>query len=212
LGGPDGDRNAVFWLKSRPPTESSRHEVSNGWSVVDEYKLNVNLGYDATVGPKGDINFNYTHRFTAEYSEKRDITDWSVIEKTDPETSEGNWQFYQQWPTDMMILDTENFPTYWELFFEKAWNPCKVKDVPNLSKYTMTTHNTMLWGVDPSKGSVNGRELPVTFKIQLKPCYTGITCEDYNGHHTMVQDCFNYDNLEYTLNVANLNNIVFSQE
>jgi hypothetical protein len=109
----------------------------------------------------------------------------------------------------MRILNSGNFGKYWPLFYDDAWNPFKVKDVPNLSKCTMTTHNTMLWGVNPKLLSRDGRYLPITFKISLYPCVTAISCENFDGHHKIIQDSFNHE-IEYSLNIADLNNIIYS--
>jgi hypothetical protein len=60
----------------------------------------MNLGFKGEL-VYGDLSFNYTHTFTASYSESREITDWSVIETTDPVASTGRWHYFQQWPVDM---------------------------------------------------------------------------------------------------------------
>ena len=64
------------------------------------YACVVNLGFKGKA-VYGDVKFNYTHTFTASYTETRDITDWSIIENTNPVQSTGVWRYYQQWPVDM---------------------------------------------------------------------------------------------------------------
>lgn len=77
------DPDNVFWLKSSPPTQNTKHEVGRSWSSTDSFQMSMNLGFKGEQ-VEGGLNFNYTKSFTASYSESREITDWSVIENTDP--------------------------------------------------------------------------------------------------------------------------------
>lgn len=90
------DHDSLFWVKSMPQTENSNHEIGRSWSVVDEIKMNINLGFNAKVGAEGDVYFEYSNTFTVVYHEKSDISDWTVFEMTNPLTSEGHWKFFQQ--------------------------------------------------------------------------------------------------------------------
>jgi hypothetical protein len=134
--------NSIFWVKSSPSTQNTKHEVGRSYSSTDSYSFSMNLGFEGK-NVKGGMNFNYTKSFTASYSESREITDWSVVEDTDPASSTGQWHYFQQWPVDMLVNRADNFPQNWEQYYERPWGPCKVRDVPNLSRFALTTHDSM---------------------------------------------------------------------
>lgn len=94
------DPENLFWIKSSPPTQNTKHEIGKSWSSTDSFSLSMNLGFKGELF-SGGLSFNYTHTFTASYSETREITDWSVVEATDPVSSVGVWSYYQSWPVDM---------------------------------------------------------------------------------------------------------------
>jgi hypothetical protein len=98
----DGSANPdqLFWIKSSPPTQNTVHEIGKSWSSTDSFSMSMNLGFEGKLF-KGGLNFNYSHTFTASYSESREITDWSVVEATNPVSSTGYWNYYQSWPMDM---------------------------------------------------------------------------------------------------------------
>lgn len=52
----------------------------------------------------GGIKFKHYKSFSASFSERRELTDWSVVENTDPGSSLGRWKYHQQWPVDMYKL------------------------------------------------------------------------------------------------------------
>lgn len=155
-GNPDPEN--IYWIKSSPATQNTKHEEGRQEKSTDEYEFAMNLGcvidtfdlsnttlnfsYDGEV-VKGDVHFKYTHTFEASYHETREITDWSVVQNTNPLRSTGEWLYHQTWPVDMLQYGHNNFPQYWELFYASAWNPCRVKQVPNLSKYAFDTHNSI---------------------------------------------------------------------
>ena len=203
-GEPDSDN--IFWIKSNPPTQNTQHTIGQKWESTDSFSLGMNLGFKGEE-VSGGINFNYTKTFTASYSEKRDITDWGVVENTNPVVGRGDWRYSQSWPVDMQINRDRNFPRNWEQFYAQPWNPCIVKEPPNLSRYALGTHDTMVWAVRPQLNSNDGRYLPVNFDVQLSGIVTAITCEIYDGHHKMAQWDFEFTDMNWTLNVAGLNNI-----
>lgn len=103
----------------------------------------------------------------------------------------------------------ENFPRNWEQFYEQSWNPCRCKIVPNLSRYALTTHNSMVWAVNPKLRSADGKNLPVRFNIELGSAITAHTCEIYDGHHKMFQMHYGFGDMNWQVNVADLNNIQY---
>lgn len=139
------DQIFSFYIKYKVnfQVEYFRHTVEDSWSSSDEYHLGLNLGFDAVAGLKFGMHFNYTHTFTASYSEKRDITDWSVVEQTDAVSGDAKWSYYQQWPVDMLRNSVSNFPSNWQQFYSEPWHPCKVKSPSNLSKYAFGNHNSV---------------------------------------------------------------------
>lgn len=172
------DPSNLFWIKSNPPTQNTQHTVGRSWESTDSYSLSMNLGFKGEV-VHGDITFNYSHTFTASYKESRDITDWSVLENTDPIDSTGSWNYYQQWPVEMRSNSVDNFPGIWEQYFDQPWNPCVVKDVPNLSKYALTTHNSIVWGITPVLRRQRGNKmsLPIKFSLKFCPRLSAHACE-----------------------------------
>ncbi|KAI3646577.1 hypothetical protein MP228_009505 [Amoeboaphelidium protococcarum] len=200
------DPDNVFWLKSSPPTQNTKHEVGRSWSSTDSFQMSMNLGFKGEQ-VEGGLNFNYTKSFTASYSESREITDWSVIENTDPVQSRGLWRYSQSWPVDMMHNMVDNFPKRWPEYYEQAWNPCRCKTVPNLSQFALATHNSMVWGIKQKLLSEDKRRLPLRFKLSLKPKASAHTCEVYDGHHKMAQWRIEFNDMEWIVNVADLNNI-----
>lgn len=138
----EADPENIFWIKSSPPTQNTQHTVGKSWESKDTYSTSINLGFKGKE-VHGDFNFNYTHTFTTSYSESRDITDWSVVENTDPVHSKGKWLYYQQWPVDTLRHSLPSFPQDWPMYYEQQWNPCRVREVPNLSLYALGTHNSM---------------------------------------------------------------------
>lgn len=196
----------VYWIKSSPPTQNTQHTVGHSWSSTDSYSLSMNVGYDGQ-NFKGDLSFNYTHTFTASYEEKRDITDWSVVENTDPVVSTGRWRYYQSWPVDMLQNNYKNFPRNWESYYEQSWNPCRVKTPPNLSMYALGTHDSMVWAINPSLRSKDGRNLPIRYTLTFKPVLTALSCEIYDGHHKLHQVSLDPQTVGWNVNVADLNNL-----
>jgi hypothetical protein len=111
-----------------------------------------------------------------------------------------------------LFNNVDNFPQNWEQFYEKAWNPCRCKIVPNLSQYALTTHNSMVWGLKPELRSADGKSLPVVFRVGLSPRVTAHTCEVYDGHHKMLQSWSNFEPMSWLVNVADLNNINWNEK
>jgi len=202
----EADHENVFWIRSSPKTQNTQHTIGRSWSSTDAYSMSMNLGFTGKV-VSGSMNFNYTHTFTASYSESRDITDWSVVENTNPVSGTGQWRYYQQWPVDMLQHNVQDFPRVWEQYYEQSWNPCRVKDVPNLSKFALATHNSMVWAVNPRLRSKDMKQLPIRFTMSFLPKVTAHTCEVFDGHHKLAQSYLEFADMAWDVNVADLNNI-----
>ena len=200
------DNDNLIWIKSSPKTQNTQHTIGRSWESTDSYSFDMNLGFTGKV-LSGGLKFNYTHTFTASYSESRDITDWSVVENTNPVAGTGQWKYYQSWPIDMMANSVDNSARNWEQYFEQSWNPCRVKDVPNLSKYALGTHNSMVWAVSPALRSRDLRHLPIKFVLSFFPKVTAHTCEVFDGHHKIAQSNVPFNDMGWNVNVADLNNI-----
>jgi hypothetical protein len=200
------DPDHIYWIRSSPETQSTEHTIGRSWQSNDHYALSMNLGYNGKDW-SGGMKFDASHTFTASYTENRDITDWSVVENTNPVSSTGQWRYHQKWPVDMLLNDLDTFGRTWEFYFERPWNPCQVRDVPNLSKYALSTHDSMVWAIDPTLRAPRSRELPIKFQLALTAKVAAHTCEVYDGHHKMAQANAEFNDMGWTINVADLNNI-----
>lgn len=106
-----------------------------------------------------------------------------------------------------MVNRLEDFPRNWEQYYAQSWNPCVVKDVPHLSKFSLKAHNSMVWGVTPALRSRDGKKLPIRFRLSFVPTVFAHTCEIYDGHHKLGTSSMKFDDMTWLINVADLNNI-----
>jgi len=201
------DGNKFYWVYSKPPTQNNNHQEGQTSTISDQYSASFNLGFSGE-NVNGGFSFSNTQTFTTSYTVTTDITDWSVAETSDPVTSSGSWKYYQSWPVDMSRHNLDTFAQDWEKYYSSSWKrTCAIKEVPNLSRFTMQTHTSMMWHADPSL-----RTDPKTLNLDVwLPSHvvgTALTCTDFNGHHMMSQGRADF-NKNWVVNVADVANMVY---
>jgi len=202
-----GDENRFYWIYSNPPTQNNVHHEGQSSSISDQYSASFNLGFNAQ-DVTGDMSFGYTQTFTTTYTVTTDVTDWSVVETSDPVASSGSWKYFQSWPVDMSRHNLDTFAQDWEQYYSSSWKrTCAIKEVPNLSRFTMQTHNSMMWHADPSLRT-DPKTLNVAVWLPSRVVGTALTCTDFNGHHVMSQNSANF-NPSWVINVADVANMVY---
>ncbi|KAH3764284.1 hypothetical protein Pelo_3858 [Pelomyxa schiedti] len=202
-----GTSDGFYWSFSQPPTQNNVHVDGQTETITDSSSKTFSLGFNGECTSKG-WSFGSTESFTSSYSYSTDITDWSTVETSDAVARRGSWKYYESWPVDASLHDLDTYGADWEIYYSEPWDPCTLKQTPNLSRYTSQTHDSVMWTAESDLVNPYG-ELDIEFKLNTDITVTGVTCTNYNGHHMMCQTPVNYGNT-WILNIANLNNVLYN--
>jgi len=162
--------STYYWAQSSPST------VDQIISTTDSVTESVSLEIDMTVdGPSSKISVSWT----ASTSTTSEISQWGIVEDTNPINSSTAWSFHQQTPYDPSELQWSNFGSWWE----QAYNGGNVNVVPDLSTNTLQIHTISAWYAAGSLRSSTGT-LPIVTTTARNHDVSIVANPGYlNSHH-----------------------------
>lgn len=169
--------SGASWVASSPQTVNNVMQVTN--STSDEFSQTITIG----VGPDGPGGgASASESVTLTHSISMDVTDWAVVETSDPGTNQCSWKRYQNVPWSGANIPQDNF-IWWQGAYDCGGGHDVVWKPNNLSSTTMQYHNTAGWRFDGSL--VQNGTLPVTFNGGATYYLDFIANPEYfsNGHH-----------------------------
>eukprot|EP01133_Synstelium_polycarpum_P017194 gene17194-20489_t len=129
--------NGLFNLESSSPaTVDQTHTLTSTSTTKTEISVGFTFG-----SADGSVSGNIDHTWTKSTQDVEQISDWGIVEITDPVTQSPGWVFHQQFPWDGYSLGYDNFPSW----YSQAYDGGSVRYPPNLSTGTLQASTSTIW-------------------------------------------------------------------
>eukprot|EP01132_Coremiostelium_polycephalum_P007820 gene7820-9628_t len=128
-------------LMTSPQTVDQEHQVTNTASTKTSFSVNFEITPDG-----GGGGASYSKTWSTSYTDVEDISDWGVVEMTNPAPQTSGWVYHQQFPYDPYLLGLENFPVWWQ----QAYSGGNINYPPALSTSTLQSSVVTVWKADAS--------------------------------------------------------------
>jgi len=168
------------WVASSPSTLNQSQEVQN--QTVDTFSQTINIGIAEETGPSSGASSSESTQLWHGFTMK--ISDWNITEKSDANTNQCSWMWYQNVPWTGNDKPLDDF-TWWEQAYNVGGGWDDTKPLPELSRTTMQYHSSAAWRFPTHLIDPNTKKLMVNFSGSAKYYLAAINmpqCGD-NGQH-----------------------------